>query len=180
MALVGGGEELVEGAGEQLDGQVAGGAAGGLGQAGEDGLVERVVVTVGEAAQLGDREVVVAGAGGQGHRPGRELVRRRHGRAAVVAWWWRTTPPRPAARMDVEGLGATLAAWLPPSTGGPGQPRTDALMILSARTVEWSVWRCPTFGTAAMPIPVRARRARLLAGCSAGAAASRVGLGGSP
>jgi hypothetical protein len=55
MALVGGGEELVEGAGEQLDSQAADGAPGGLGQAGEDRLVEGVVVADGEAAQLRDR-----------------------------------------------------------------------------------------------------------------------------
>jgi hypothetical protein len=132
MALVGGGEELVEGAGEQLDSQAAHGAAGGLGQAGEDGLVERVVVADGEAAQLGDGGVVVASAGGQGHRPARELVRRRHGRAAV-------------------------AAWPPASGGGRGQPGTDALIILPARTAGWSVWRCATAGAIAKPVLVKGR-----------------------
>jgi hypothetical protein len=104
--MVGGGEELVEGAGEQFDRQAADGEAGGPGQSGEDGLVEGVVVADGEAAQLGDRQVVVASAGGQGHRPGRELVRRRHGRTAVAAW--------------------------PPASGGRGQPGTDARVVLPA------------------------------------------------
>jgi hypothetical protein len=59
---------LVADPGEQLDGAVASGEVRGLDKTGPDGLLQRLFVAGGKAAQLRDGCVVIKGLDGQHHR----------------------------------------------------------------------------------------------------------------
>lgn len=78
---------------------MAGGEAGGLGQAGPDRVLEGLVLVGGEVAQLRHGRVVIEGVGGQRHRPRDQPVDqgRGHGVHATglklagkpeLAWLW--------------------------------------------------------------------------------------------
>jgi hypothetical protein len=75
---------------------VAGGEAGGLGEADCDRLLQRLVVAVDEVAQLRHGHVVVEPVGGKRHRPPDQPVdqSRSHG-CALPAWCPLASPSRP-------------------------------------------------------------------------------------